>query len=121
MLRRQVVTLVEADPSRRIGPFPRPVVVRLVRPMFAAWLYRSAVATKAGVLRRDRHTCAYCGGYADTVDHVLPASRGGRITWLNAVAACWTCNHAKADRTPVEAGMPLRFAPWEPLRIDLYG
>ena len=33
---------------------------------------------------------------------------------LNTVAACHGCNNRKADRTPEEAGMPLRYAPTEP-------
>lgn len=30
--------------------------------------------TRDGVLRRDRNICCYCGGPADTVDHILPRS-----------------------------------------------
>lgn len=33
--------------------------------------------TRVGVLQRDRYTCAYCGGYGNTIDHVIPESRGG--------------------------------------------
>lgn len=121
MLVRKVVVSVEEDPGQMFGPFPRPIVVRLVRDVFAKFLYQPAFCTKKGVLRRDRHRCAYCGGPAGTVDHVQPASRGGATSWLNLVAACSTCNGAKADRTPEEAGMRLRFEPWEPRRIDVYG
>ena len=39
-------------------------------------------------------------GTADTVDHVLPRSRGGGDTWFNLVAACQHCNGLKGDRTP---------------------
>ena len=55
--------------------------------------------------------CAFCGGHAHTVDHLLPQSRGGGWTWGNLVAACGPCNQAKADRTPDEAGMRLL---WDP-------
>ena len=48
--------------------------------------------SRDGVLRRDRHTCVYCGEPADTVDHVLPRCRGGGDTWFNLVAACQGCN-----------------------------
>jgi 5-methylcytosine-specific restriction endonuclease McrA len=58
--------------------------------------------------------CAYCGGPAQTVDHVLPKSRGGASSWLNLVAACFGCNRAKDDRTPAEAGMKLRVTPYVP-------
>jgi len=53
------------------------------------------------------------------VDHVLPQSRGGESTWLNAVAACAPCNHRKANRTPAEAGLRLRLTPYAPTRAQL--
>ncbi|MBO0854335.1 MAG: HNH endonuclease [Nocardia sp.] len=68
-------------------------------------------ATLAGVLRRDAHRCGYCAGWARTVDHIRPRSRGGPNTWNNLIAACEPCNTRKADRTPEEAGMRLL---WEP-------
>jgi 5-methylcytosine-specific restriction endonuclease McrA len=58
--------------------------------------------------------CGYCGGAASTIDHVLPRSRGGANTWENTVAACGRCNGRKGNRTPAEARMPLRRAPWRP-------
>ncbi len=121
MLVRKVVIAVEEDPSTMYGPYPRPVVVALVRDVFAKWLYREAFCTKAGVLRRDKNRCAYCGGHATSVDHIQPSSRGGATAWLNCVAACLKCNGKKADRTLAEAGMRLLFQPWVPKRIDLYG
>lgn len=77
---------------------------------------------KAKVLKRDRCTCAYCGQRFDarvlTVDHIVPASRGGALSWMNTVAACRACNSRKADRTPDEARMPLLFAPFVPSRFE---
>lgn len=77
---------------------------------------------KAKVLKRDRCTCAYCGQRWDarvlTVDHIVPASRGGALSWMNTVAACRACNSRKADRTPDEARMPLLFAPFVPSRFE---
>ena len=66
--------------------------------------------------RRDRQTCQYCGRrvQASTIDHVVPRSKGGPTSWENCVLACSTCNHRKADRTPREAGMPLRTDPRRP-------
>ena len=67
--------------------------------------YRRAVPmTRAGVLRRDGRRCAYCGRRADTIDHVVPRSRGGAHTWENCVAACRLCNSRKADRLLDELG-----------------
>ncbi len=71
---------------------------------------------------RDRHLCAYCGGvYADgdlSMDHIVPASRGGRDAWSNLVTACRACNQRKADRTPAEARMPLLYLPYAPNRYE---
>ncbi len=74
------------------------------------------------LFRRDRHTCAYCGGVYPAEhlerEHVLPTSRGGRDTWTNVVAACRPCNQRKANRTPEEAGMPLLYVPYVPSRWE---
>lgn len=43
--------------------------------------------------------CAYCGGQATTVDHVVPRSRGGSDTWDNLTGACNRCNASKGART----------------------
>lgn len=96
---------------------PWPLIVRL-----NYWVdvpYRRAPdlhtrCSRLKVLRRDGWTCAYCGQYARTVDHVFPESRGGAWTWGNLVAACNPCNETKAARTPEEAGMRLL---WDP-RVD---
>lgn len=64
---------------------------------------------------RDGGQCGYClSRRGTTVDHILPASRGGHETWENLVACCPTCNQLKADRTPEEAGMRLRIPVYEP-------
>ena len=56
---------------------------------------------------RDDYRCQYCGNHADSIDHVVPRSRGGRDVWDNLAAACRPCNSRKRDRTPDEAGMRL--------------
>ncbi|MCZ8514042.1 HNH endonuclease [Paenibacillus filicis] len=50
------------------------------------------------IMERDRHTCYYCGGYGDTIDHILPKSKGGHTTPVNCVCSCYACNQSKADR-----------------------
>ncbi len=115
MLFRQVAVVHEAQPDRQIGAFPMPTVVRLVHYVVTRWRHsRGPAWSRGGVLTRDHRRCAYCGGPASTVDHVLPRSRGGGNTWLNTVAACGRCNQHKGDRTPAEARMPLRRAPTAP-------
>lgn len=107
----------DADPGRVVRAaaleLPVPRVIRLLR--YVRVPFRQRVAwSKRGVLQRDARKCAYCGGRATTVDHVLPKSRGGADSWLNTVAACAADNQRKADRTPDEAGMRLLFEPYEP-------
>jgi 5-methylcytosine-specific restriction endonuclease McrA len=58
-------------------------------------------ATKARFRRRIfaewDHACAYCSEQADTLDHVLPRSRGGLTVAENLVPACRRCNGAKSS------------------------
>jgi 5-methylcytosine-specific restriction endonuclease McrA len=115
MLCRGVAEIHESEPDIQIGVFPIPRVVRLVRYVVTKWRYSQGPAwSRSGVLNRDHYSCAYCGRTATTVDHVQPSSRGGKNTWQNTVAACGPCNQRKGDRTPVEAGMPLRVTPVAP-------
>ncbi|MFS0706134.1 HNH endonuclease [Cellulomonas sp. 179-A 9B4 NHS] len=92
---------------------PLPVVLVLTRYVHVP-KRRPVPPTRRTVLQRDDHRCAYCGGGADTVDHVHPRSRGGRHEWTNVVAACVRCNHRKADRTLLELGWELPFRPHAP-------
>ncbi len=108
------VTLDEAFHSENLT-IPAPSVMRLSR--YVRVPYRTAVPmTRAGVLRRDGRRCAYCGRRADTIDHVVPRSRGGGHTWENCVAACRTCNSKKADRLLGELGWTLDRPPRPPSR-----
>ena len=92
-----------------------PSVMRLSR--YVRVPYRHPVPmTRAGVLRRDGRRCAYCARRADTIDHVVPRSRGGGHTWENCVAACRGCNSRKADRLLDELGWTLRVVPVAPHR-----
>ncbi len=56
------------------------------------------------VLRRDGHTCRYCGAKAPavplTVDHVVPRVLGGRDEPSNLVTACAECNAGKSSTPP---------------------
>nr|WP_253258665.1 HNH endonuclease [Pseudonocardia sp. N23] len=94
---------------------PAPSVMRLSR--YVRVPYRRAVPmTRSGVLRRDNRRCAYCGTRADTIDHVIPRSRGGAHSWDNCVAACRACNSRKADRLLEELGWTLPVPPAPPPR-----
>ena len=80
--------------------------------------------SRRNVFKRDGYMCQYCGckpGSEElTIDHILPRSRGGMSSWLNCVLACIDCNTRKANRTPEQAGMPLRSTPSRPMWNPLY-
>jgi len=67
---------------------------------------------------RDAYLCMYCGRSVTnrllTRDHIIPMSRGGADSWPNVVSACRSCNTAKGNQTPEEAGMPLLAVPYVP-------
>lgn len=43
--------------------------------------------------------CAYCGGPADTWDHITPRKRGGGHSDDNLCRVCFPCNSEKSSRT----------------------
>ena len=123
MLVREVAVVETADGKLTVGPYPKPIQLRLVRYVAMAWKYasnRRVTYSRVRVLQRDRGRCAYCGAQAaTTMDHVVPRCRGGKAEWMNAVAACQPCNVRKGSKTPDEAGMPLLWDPWVPSMRDV--
>lgn len=99
-------------PSRVL---PEPSVVRLARYVRVPY-DRPVAVNRRTVFARDGHRCQYCGGPAESIDHVIPRSRGGPHAWHNVVAACRRCNTRKEDRLPHEVGMTLRAHPAPPRR-----
>jgi 5-methylcytosine-specific restriction endonuclease McrA len=91
-----------------------PAIVRLVHLVRIPRWARTPPLTRRAVLRRDEGQCAYCSNAADTVDHVVPRSRGGRHEWTNVVAACKRDNLFKGDQLLSELGWSLRFKPGAP-------
>jgi 5-methylcytosine-specific restriction endonuclease McrA len=101
--------VIEADGSELRSPslvLPSPLVIRL-RYMVKVPYHRRTALSRRAVFARDDYRCQYCGSTADSIDHVMPRSRGGQHIWENVAAACRPCNLAKRDRTPDEAGMRL--------------
>lgn len=89
--------------------FALPSVVRL------SWYvnvpYKRILLTRKNIIKRDRHTCQYCGDKKGmmTVDHVIPRGLGGSDTWENMVCACARCNNRKGDSLPDKVGLkPVR-------------
>ncbi len=58
---------------------------------------------------RDGFLCQYCGKEIQDssdyeMDHIIPASKGGKDNYLNLTTSCRSCNQKKFDKTPEEAG-----------------
>lgn len=98
--------------------FQLPRVIRMTRYVMVRHhvviLDEHSRTTFRAILERDKYQCAYCGNYGNTVDHIVPKSRGGKETWGNLITACAPCNNWKANRTPEEAAMELLWPPKVP-------
>ncbi|HEY4331682.1 MAG TPA: HNH endonuclease [Ilumatobacteraceae bacterium] len=121
---RRAACLILADKADLIeddGTFIRSATISLRNPLVIRLRYvvkvpyhRRAALSRRAVFVRDDNRCQYCGGHADSIDHVVPRSRGGRNEWENVAAACRPCNLHKRDRTPEEANMRLARIPRVP-------
>ena len=59
---------------------------------------RRVALNRENIFIRDFFTCQYCGKSAESVDHIIPRSKGGQHEWSNVVACCKKCNLIKADK-----------------------
>lgn len=109
----EAITHGEGFLQSALKTIPIPSVVRLNRYVKVPHLRKVSLSRRA-IFARDRWRCAYCGGPAETIDHVMPRSRGGGHVWENVVAACARCNHKKGDKTPKEMGWRLATTPTVP-------
>ena len=82
--------------------------------------------TRRNVYLRDQYICQYCNKRFHTVDlsldHVVPRSKGGPLSWENAVTCCKKCNGLKGS-TPLseisKKGMKLNRKPTCPTQKEL--
>ena len=44
-----------------------------------------------------KKSCIYCGNTSESIDHILPRSKGGLSTTKNCVPACLACNGDKSN------------------------
>ena len=104
------------------GKIKLPAVIRLFN--YVKWIPKKNRFNRIGVFKRDRFVCMYCGkqfkAYELTVDHIIPKSQGGSLSWQNCVCSCYGCNSKKGNRTPEQAGMKLLQIPVVPTS-DLVG
>lgn len=90
-----------------------PSVIRLVQLVRVPFRARVRLDRRA-VFARDGHRCQYCGGPAESIDHVIPRARGGQHVWENVVAACRPCNTRKGSSLLEDTAMVLRRRPQAP-------
>ena len=77
---------------------PLPSVIRLRE--YARIKRKEIVLSRKNILKRDNHTCQYCGirSVPMTIDHIIPRQKGGEDSWYNLVAACVRCNTLKETK-----------------------
>jgi 5-methylcytosine-specific restriction endonuclease McrA len=125
---RRAIVLVLADKADVVHPtgdqvrsermvFDVPSVIRL-RYLVRVPYQRRINLSRRAVLHRDGNRCQYCGRDADSIDHVVPRSRGGEHAWDNVVAACRRCNLSKGNRLLTETTMVLRRQPFAPKHLS---
>lgn len=114
------VDLVVADPGPGVrtsggATYETPAVLRLRHMVRVP--FRSAVPlSRRAIEARDRRRCQVtgCDRAGQTVDHVVPRSRGGTHEWTNVVLMCTRHNSAKGNRLLSELGWQLERDPVAP-------
>jgi hypothetical protein len=99
-------------------------VIALSGGHWCAQEFRTPAPDRRLIFARDRFTCAYCAQrFAEsqlTVDHIVPASRGGAYSYTNLLAACRACNARKGARSCEEARMLPIWTPYLPCRNEAF-
>jgi len=76
---------------------------------------RKSKFSRRALMVRDGYCCGYCGAglFPDEVhiDHIHPKSAGGKLSFVNTICACFSCNQRKANKTPEQSGMKLLWQP----------
>jgi len=68
------------------------------------------------VNKRDNYTCHYCGVKGDTVDHIIPKSKGGEFSEENLVCCCNDCNLEKDNLSYEEYKEYILIPKWKRLQ-----
>jgi 5-methylcytosine-specific restriction endonuclease McrA len=101
---------VWGSPSQAI---PVPVTIRLLTYVRIPRINHVGLSRRA-LIARDKGLCGYCGRPGDTIDHIIPRSRGGTHDWINVTLSCRPCNSKKADKLLSELGWKLKIVPKAP-------
>ena len=132
MLASGRVEVVEEYQDRVVKTVDRilkvPAIVRFVGGVIKRWDASTKIRfTRTNVFLRDKGKCQYCkitlNKMSFTLDHVIPASKGGKKSWDNIVASCGPCNQRKRNKRPEDVGMKLVSIPkapkyLSPLRVE---
>jgi len=85
-----------------------------------------AIMNRRNVYIRDNFKCQYCYNPFSvdqlSLDHVIPRSAGGKLTWQNTVTCCKQCNFRKGSAFPDQLpalNMRHRSIPWAPSYIEI--
>jgi len=102
-----------------------PLVVALNRyvPKKISEIDPDSVVSKRMILSRDGYICSYCGEFGNTVDHIIPKSKGGGSTWGNLTTACRDCNGKKGNESNKDVGyampkIPRTYVPRRDIEIQ---
>ena len=80
--------------------------------------YRAKIPlNRRTLMARDKSLCQFndCTKVGNTIDHLVPRSRGGLHRWDNVVAACAKHNQTKGDQLLAELGWSLKNEPKAPI------
>lgn len=115
-------SVVESNFLAIIG---NPLVVALNRyvPKKINEIDPDSVVSKRMILSRDGYICSYCGDFGNTVDHIIPRSKGGGSTWGNLTTACRDCNGKKGNESNKDVGyttpkIPRTYVPRRDIEIQ---
>jgi len=78
---------------------------------------RRVALNRENIFIRDKYICQYCGNQAESIDHIIPKSKGGEDSWENLIIACSPCNSRKGNRSLIETKMKLMKVPKKPNRF----
>ncbi len=95
--------------------FPVPAVVRLRR-MVKVPFQATAPLSRRAIQARDGKVCQVvgCRRVGQTIDHIVPRSRGGTHEWTNVTLMCVRHNSQKGARLLSELGWTLKSEPAAP-------
>lgn len=117
MVLQEKADVIEADDEEPVRSanfsMPMPIVIRLR--YFVKIPYKAKVAlNRRNLALRDKGLCQYCDRPGNTIDHIVPRSRGGQHEWTNVALACSPCNFKKGDRLLSELDWTLNSKPEVP-------